>query len=72
MLNLCAELLDVPRSVFSVILRVVRLLTATIVILLCYLVEHADLAIQLLDRSTARRLLAFVITLSLMGNTDLL
>ena len=49
MLNLCAELLDVPCSVLSVILRVVRLLTAAIVIFLCYLVEHADLAIQLLN-----------------------
>ena len=52
-LHLLPELLNVLSSVFSFV-RAIRLLTSAVIILLCYLVKHADLTIQLLDRLLAR------------------
>lgn len=47
-LDLLAELFDIVSRIFTVILRV-RLLPPAVVILLSYLVKHADLPVELLD-----------------------
>ena len=68
MLHLLPKSADAPSSIFSLI--IVRLLTAPIKVLLCNLIKHADLAIELLDRrlvDTLRGCLAWNYIIARLG-----